>query len=103
MAYSLKGDFQDYLEISCEGHSFRVLIKAEYRHLYLTFPEHLDFGTCPVNEENSITTQIKNMGKADAVFLWHVPEYFEIIPANGVLAPGQICELTVRLSIKVII
>ncbi len=41
------------------------------------------------------------MGKADAVFMWHVPEYFEIIPSNGVLAPGQNCELTVKLTIKV--
>jgi hypothetical protein len=68
----------------------------------MKIPPTLDLGFCTVNEVTSEVIEIENTGQITAAFEWKFDAPFSLVPAKGILQPGEKQSITVNILPQVV-
>nr|XP_057938965.1 cilia- and flagella-associated protein 65 [Doryrhamphus excisus] len=92
---SEKCAYDDSIEFHGKSGSFQVFLRAIIPYPALEVPNTVLLPLCAVHQSASTTFQLQNLSKLHTYFKWDCPEPFQVNPAEGVLKPSHVLEITV--------
>ncbi|XP_054644330.1 cilia- and flagella-associated protein 65 isoform X2 [Dunckerocampus dactyliophorus] len=87
--------YDDSIEFHGKSGSFQVFLRAIIPYPALEVPDTLLLPLCAVHQSASTTFQLKNLSKLHTYFKWDCSEPFQVNPAQGVLKPSDVLDITV--------
>ncbi|KAK5861375.1 hypothetical protein PBY51_022778 [Eleginops maclovinus] len=89
-------EYEDSVDFqSKDGSSFQVCLRATIPCCVLEVPDSVLLPLCAVQNSSYTTFLLKNVSKLQSWFKWDCIEPFQLSPEQGMLKPGQECNITV--------
>uniref|UniRef100_A0A3Q0RYE1 Si:ch1073-349o24.2 n=1 Tax=Amphilophus citrinellus TaxID=61819 RepID=A0A3Q0RYE1_AMPCI len=94
-SYDLQCEYEDSIEFQGKEGSFQVCLRGIIPCHTLEVPESVMLPLCAVEHSTHTDFLLKNASKRHTCFQWECPAPFQLRPEQGLLKPGQECNITV--------
>ncbi|XP_041663704.1 cilia- and flagella-associated protein 65 [Cheilinus undulatus] len=88
-------EYEDCLEFYCNDGSFRVHLRATIPCPALEVPDSVLLPLSAVRNSAHTTFLLRNVSKLQTYFQWECAAPFHLSPEQGMMKPGQECQITV--------
>ncbi|XP_033474057.2 cilia- and flagella-associated protein 65 [Epinephelus lanceolatus] len=88
-------EYEDTIEFQGKDGSFQVHLRATIPCHALEVPDSVLLPLCAVENSSHTTFLLKNVSKLQTCFQWKCTAPFQLSPEQGLLKPGQECDITV--------
>ncbi|XP_061465321.1 cilia- and flagella-associated protein 65 isoform X2 [Rhineura floridana] len=90
-----KKEYEDSILFEKPEGEFSVALHAKLPHLDMLFPDSIQIPACAVYDSTEASFTMYNDGDLLTCFSWEVPGPFCLLPARGMLDPGEECTVKV--------
>ncbi|XP_045910743.1 cilia- and flagella-associated protein 65 isoform X2 [Micropterus dolomieu] len=88
-------EYEDSIEFQGKDGSFQVCLRATIPCHALEVPDSVLLPLCAVQHSSCATFMLRNVSKLQTCFQWECAAPFQLSPEQGLLMPGQECDITV--------